>query len=245
MIQAQLTRQQVQAITFDIQSAYDTVWHEGLLEKIQRMGLEKYLINWTRSFLTDRQGVLEIGSVQHEASIACGVPQGSPLSPTLFLIYINDLLKSLEELSPVRFQAYANDLIIWVQGLFRDGFTYPMLTRALEMMTRWSHQWHLRFHPGKCCAICSHGAQVRVSKHFEAKLYDTIIPYTPELRCVGLWLDKQLTWRKHIREKTSRAMAWIHQLRRAVRTHWGPSCSSFLQLVHGAVIPLLFYGAEC
>ena len=40
-------------------------------------------------------------------------------------------------------------------------------------------------------------------------------------------------------------MARIHQLRRAVRTHWGPSCQSFLRLVHGAVIPLLFYGAEC
>ena len=85
VIQALQTRQQVQAITFDIQSAYDTVWHEGLLEKMQRMGLGKNLINWTRSFWTDRQGVLGIGSVRHEASIACGVPQGSPMSPDSLL----------------------------------------------------------------------------------------------------------------------------------------------------------------
>ena len=114
MIQGLQTRQQVQAITFDIQFAYEIVWHEGLLEKMQRMGIGTYLANWTRSFLTDRQGMLEIGSMQHEAPIACEVPQGSPMSPTLFLTYINDLLKSLEELSPVCFQAYADDLIIGV-----------------------------------------------------------------------------------------------------------------------------------
>ena len=170
---------------------------------------------------------------------------GLPLSPTLFLIYNNDLLQSLEALSPVRFQAYADDLIIWVQGLFRDGFTHPMLSCALEMLTQWSLQWRLRFHPGKCCAICFHGAQVWVRRHFEAKLYGTIIPYTPEVQYVGLWLDEQMTWRKHIQEKTSKAMARIRQLRRAVRTQWGLSCYQFLQLIHGAVIPLLFYGAEC
>ena len=123
--------------------------------------------------------------------------------------------------------------------------THLKLRHALELITEWSLKWRLRFHPGKCCAICFHGAQVWVRKHFEAKLYDTIIPYTTELRYVGLWLDEQLTWRKHIQEKTAKAMTRILLLRRAVRIHWGPSCHRFLQLVHGAVIPLLFYGAEC
>ena len=82
-------------------------------------------------------------------------------------------------------------------------------------------------------------------RHFEAKLYDTVIPYTREVQYVGLWLDEQLTWRKHIQEKTSKAMTRIHQLKRAVWTQWGPSCYQFLELIHGAVTPLLFYGAEC
>ena len=59
------------------------------------------------------------------------IPQGSPLSPTLFLIYVYGLLHSLACLGPVHFQAFADDFIVWIMGDFCLGVIDSGLQRAL------------------------------------------------------------------------------------------------------------------
>ena len=91
--------------------------------------------------MCDRVSVLEIGSAQVEVRPICGVPQGSPTSPVLFLIYINDLLQELGGVQEVSRQAFADDLFLWIVGVFRDGVAHPALTRAMAMVEDWSTQW--------------------------------------------------------------------------------------------------------
>ena len=54
----------VQAVTLDIQSAYDTVWHDELARKLARIGLDPYLVYWLGSFLSDRMCLLCVGESQ-------------------------------------------------------------------------------------------------------------------------------------------------------------------------------------
>ena len=51
----------VQAVTLDIQSAYDIVWREGLIWKLEVIGMDPYIIAWLYSFLSDRCCSLEVG----------------------------------------------------------------------------------------------------------------------------------------------------------------------------------------
>ena len=85
----------VQAITLDIQSAYDTVWHAELIRKLVGIGVDPYLMYWLDSYLSDRVCLLRVGVAELEVRPECGLPQGSPLSATLFVIFIDDLLQSL------------------------------------------------------------------------------------------------------------------------------------------------------
>ena len=80
----------------DISKAFDRVWHDGLLFKLESKGVSGNLFQLIKSFLSGRfQRVLLNGQTSDWETIQAGVPQGSILGPLFFLIYINDLADNL------------------------------------------------------------------------------------------------------------------------------------------------------
>ena len=86
-------------VALDVSKAFDQVWHQALLNKLPSYGFPQKFCAWVANFLSNRYiSVIVDGSQSKSYPINAGVPQGSVLSSTLFLLHINDLLNVTKKL---------------------------------------------------------------------------------------------------------------------------------------------------
>ena len=119
------------------------MWHDGLIYKINRIGITENSLKLIESFLSNRfQRVVLNGQSSSWTPVYPGVPQCSILGPLFFLIYINDLSKDIS--STVKF--FANDTSI--SSVVDDvNVSVMQLNNDLLKIPKWAYQWKMSFNP--------------------------------------------------------------------------------------------------
>ena len=131
-------------IFLDISKAFDRVYHQGLLYKLETFGISENLYNWMKSYLEDRsQRVVLSGCASEWRSTNAGVPQGSILGPLLFLIFINDIVDGIDSEAFL----FADDTSLYRQ--LRHESDVASLNSDLEKINNWAAQWLVDFNVKK------------------------------------------------------------------------------------------------
>ena len=139
---------QTDLILLDFSKAFDKVYHSKLLWKLHQYGIGGNALNWIRAFLVNRsQTVVFDGEESRSVPVTSGVPQGSVLSPILFLIYINDLPDELA--SKVRL--FLDDTAVYLTIVEEDD-SY-MLQQELDRLSVRESRWEMEFNPSKCQVV--------------------------------------------------------------------------------------------
>ncbi|RAL61325.1 hypothetical protein DID88_009461 [Monilinia fructigena] len=106
-------KREVTLVTMDVQGAFDALLPRRLLKRMQDQGWPTSLLKMIRSFLQERRVMVRLENVYtDESRVQCGTPQGSPLSPVLYMLYLAELLNQDQAL---RF-GYADDIALYRVG---------------------------------------------------------------------------------------------------------------------------------
>ena len=131
----------MQRVFLDVSSAFDKVWHSGLLAKLNQVGIEEKFYEIMSSYLKNRKQIVVVdGQKSDILDITAGVPQGSRLGPLLFLIYINDISADIES----DILIFADDTSLFVSGS-DPAETSAILNRDLQRIAFWATKWKVKF----------------------------------------------------------------------------------------------------
>lgn len=126
----------VLGIFLDVHKAFDCVNHDILLEKLDRTGIRGVANNLLKSFLSGRTQRVKIDDTFSESlEISCGVPQGTILSPLLFIIFINDLLNIKSKIN-IELFSFFDDTAILISDPTVNNLYYEA-NNILNTVYRW------------------------------------------------------------------------------------------------------------
>ena len=225
----------------DFSRAYDTVWREELLKDLATAGVPTRFVLWLRGFLRNRQACVRVDGVQGRyRSFRQGVPQGSVLSPLLFLFYINSLRAVIPD--GVCLSLYADDVVVWAQDRVKERAA-ASVEEAVRAVATWSARKKLQLNAGKCVtALFSSDPREASWKPF-VKLGEDVLRFEPRPTFWGVGLDRTLSFRPHAIEVASRAVSRCRVLAALSGQEWGWSRPNLVRVFLYFVRPLLDYCA--
>ena len=145
-------------------------------------------------------------------NVTSGVPQGSVLSPLLFLIYINDLPDYIQNNSTVKL--FADDTIIYHP--INNQQDSIALQEDLDSLQRWESDWLMHFHPQKCQTM--HITNKRNIIQSTYTIHNHKLQTTNTAKYLGIHIHSTLNWNTHINKTAQRANTTSAFLHRNIRT---------------------------
>ena len=201
-------------IFLDLSKAFDTINHQILLYKLKTYGIRGTAYSWFENYLSNRSQYVSFKSNESaKLEIRCGVPQGSILGPLLFLIYINDIIRSSPILTYILFADDTN--------LFYSHKNINTLINTfnseLSKISQWFKCNKLSLNINKTCTMHFSNSRIYNYDLNSPILVDgSPLNVKDSTKFLGLTLDSHLSWDNHIHNicnSISKAIGVLYKLK--------------------------------
>ena len=212
------TRKFCMLVTLDVKNAFNNVAWEFLVQELASRGISAGLLGMIRSYLKDRWLVLtDQDGRRTRKKITSGVPQGSVLGPTLWNVFYDGVLRL--RLEGVELVAYADDLALVVTAKTCAEIEERANT-AIRVITEWLDVRRLQLAAEKTEAVLMIGR--RKFDPISIRVGDVTIQPGESVKYLGVRLEKNRSYRRHVEEVAARAERTTGALLRLMPRVGGP-----------------------
>ena len=236
-------REKTCLVLFDLARAFDRVWHDGLLLKLLDAGVGRTMVRWLQEWLKNRLYWVRVDGVRSKSKLfKQGLPQGSVLSPLLFLVYVNDLVERLEN-HGVSVSAFADDLAVWWTGRSVDEGRRRVQC-ATDAVADWCREWLMTLSVSKCTVtLLSNDVRDREMLALSVWLHGCELQREKNPRFLGVVYDPGFTFKEHVNRVVLKASAGVRLMRCLAGSDWG-WCRDLLRTTYVALVrSVLLYGS--
>lgn len=206
------------AVYIDLEGAFDSVWHNGVIYKLIKLNCDEAIILWIKNYLVDRKIHVQIGSDFSETKhLNTGLAQGAALSPLLFNVMLHDV-PSCPDVEAI---LYADDITL-VTASHSLQIAQQNMQDYLNKLTTWLNKWKFSINSSKC------SFQIFTNKRFipqiRLQISHQTIQQVPVQKVLGVLFDApKLSFTQHINQLKLDCTRRLNVIRALSSTTWGAS----------------------
>ena len=205
---------------FDYEKAYDKVWRDGLLYKMINMDLPDRFIRYVRHFLSGRKTKVEVNGERSDTfRLDQGLPQGSSISPLLFLIFINDIDVDLN-LDTIA-SLFADDTSAWMKDGEIRGSNRTLMQVEIDKIVQWAEKWKMKINVDKTKAMVMASTSKDSSWDPKFTVMGENIKTVQEYKFLGVTVDSELRFRGHIANISTKCTKRVNIIKCMSGKDWG------------------------
>jgi Reverse transcriptase (RNA-dependent DNA polymerase)/Endonuclease-reverse transcriptase len=233
----------VRAIFIDICGAFDHTPHEIIESAAKKKKIPKIIIAWIMSMLKQRKIFAEIGGKFKKFKTAKGCPQGGILSPLLWSLVIDSLIRRLER-AGIYVIAYADDLVLLL--IQKSNLTYGLdvqTQKAAEIIEEWCKENGLSVNPEKSASMVFHRKKTK-PKLMAMEMFGGIVPEEKVVKYLGIYIDEKLNWNAHIGHAIEKSKKTCWAARSLITKKFKLNTKLSLWVINQIWEPRLTYGCH-
>jgi len=250
------------ALFLDYQKAFDTVPHEGLFRKMDIMGIRGRMLGFVQALYANSRVVVQANDGSHSEPfhLRRGVRQGCPMSPLLFIIYINDMFDTCKYGAKVptvhcmrkgttKFMAHSITGLLFADDAVALASELAALELTLREIIVWSDKHELSFGTGKC-------GLMHFTTNYPALEQDTIfhdkavwqikgvaIPVVDSYTYLGLDFFRDTSLEKMSASRTEKGRKALFHFKPFLSSPTIPIFAK-LRILYAIIKPTMLYGSE-
>ena len=234
------SRQAALGLFLDIEGAFSNVSFSAVEAALEDAGVNPLLTDWIVCMLGSQRVTASIGNYSRTVRVARGTPQGGVLSPLLFNLVMNNLLRRLDSVPGIYAQAYADDVVILACGL-DSTIISERAQDGIAAVSDWSETCGLKISSEKTMATMF--TWKRKWRYHPLKYAGSEIGLVDRVTYLGVTLDSKLSWLPHITNRVTKANRCLFMCRRAIGSVWGLTPKVMMWVYKMMIRPIVSYAS--